>query len=68
MMLKTILDKMYNDRRLGKNLKGMNKDNCIEIENQIWGCLIREIDLYNNEQEYKKSKEELKGILAQRKN
>jgi hypothetical protein len=59
---------MFTERRLGKNLKGMNKDNCVEIENQIWSCLLREIDLYINEQEYIKSKEDLKSILAQRKN
>jgi hypothetical protein len=30
-MLKQTLDKMMNDRRLGKNLKGMNKSNLVEI-------------------------------------
>lgn len=39
---------MFHERRLGKNLKGLNKDNAVEIENQIWSCLLREIDLYKN--------------------
>jgi hypothetical protein len=38
-MLKQILDKMMSDRRLGRNLKGMNKSNLNEIEQSIWGIV-----------------------------
>jgi len=47
---------MLCDRRLGKNLKGLNKDNMIEIENHIWANIVREIDLYKNDQEYNQGK------------
>ena len=30
------MDKMLADRRLGKNLKGMNKSLLSEIENSVW--------------------------------
>jgi hypothetical protein len=36
------------ERRLGRNLKGMNKSNLIEIENEIWGVIDREANLYGN--------------------
>ena len=39
---------MQLERRLGKNLKGLNKGNLTEIENHIWGSIIREIELYKN--------------------
>lgn len=32
---------MMSDRRLGKNLKGMNKSNLTEIENGVWTVLER---------------------------
>ena len=59
---------MLYERRLGKNLKGLNKGNMIEIENQIWSGIVREIDLYKNELDYIKGKEEFQSVLAQRKN
>lgn len=40
-MLKQTLDKMMADRRLGKNLKGMNRSNLTEIENTIWSVVER---------------------------
>jgi hypothetical protein len=58
---------MLYERRLGKNLKGMNKDNLSEIENNIWGSLLREIDLYKNEMEFYRDKEQLEATLAQHK-
>jgi len=30
---------MMNDRRIGKNLKGMNKSNFEEIEQNIWNIV-----------------------------
>lgn len=48
-ILKTVIDKMLNERRLGRNLKGLNKSNLAEIETAIWKTLTREIDLYKNE-------------------
>lgn len=39
---------MLNERRLGKNLKGMNKSNMVEIEGVIWSSLSREIEIYKN--------------------
>lgn len=47
-MIKTVIEKMLNDRRLGKNLKGLNKSNMVEIENCIWKSLLREAELYTN--------------------
>lgn len=58
---------MLYERRLGKNLKGMNKDNLAEIENNIWGSLLREFDLYKNEMEFYRDKEQLEASLAQHK-
>ena len=59
---------MLFERRLGRNLKGMNKGNMTEIENHIWSGLHREIDLYHNQRDYIKGKEEFQSVLAQRKN
>jgi hypothetical protein len=39
---------MLNERRLGKNLKGLNKSNLAEIETAIWKSLLREVELYKN--------------------
>lgn len=47
-MLKQVLSKMMADRRLGKNLKGMNKANLNEIENSVWAVIEREASLYKN--------------------
>ena len=58
-MIKTVIDRMINDRRLGRNLKGMNRANMMEIENAGWSAIIREIDLYKNNKQYKKNREVL---------
>jgi hypothetical protein len=47
---------MLSERRLGKNLKGMNKSNLAEIENTIWSSLEREVSLYQNEKAYSRQK------------
>jgi hypothetical protein len=47
---------MLNERRLGKNLKGLNKSNMVEIENYIWKSLLREAELYKNEKEFNRGK------------
>jgi hypothetical protein len=39
---------MMAERRLGKNLKGMNKSNLLEIENALWSVIEREACLYKN--------------------
>lgn len=66
-MVKTVIEKMLNDRRLGKNLKGLNKSNLVEIENCVWKSLLREAELYTNEKEFNRGKEELQATLAKRK-
>jgi hypothetical protein len=43
---------MISERRLGKNLKGLNKSNLAEIEAAVWQSLTREVDLYKNEKEF----------------
>ena len=58
-MIKTVIDRMINDRRLGRNLKGMNRANMIEIENAGWSAILREIDLYKNNKQYKQNREVL---------
>lgn len=58
---------MLSDRRLGRNLKGMNKSNMTEIENSIWSSIDREIQLYQNGLEYNKEKESLQEMLRVRK-
>ena len=45
-LLKSILDKMLADRRLGKNLKGINKSIMQEIESSIWPTIEREVTLF----------------------
>lgn len=66
-MLKQILDKMMADRRLGKNLKGMNKSNLVEVENCICSVIEREANLYLNELEYTNKKKQLENDLKIRK-
>lgn len=66
-MVKQILDKMMGDRRLGKNLKGMNKSNLTEVENTIWTVIEREANLYLNELEYTNKKKQLEHELRTRK-
>lgn len=66
-MLKQVLDKMMNDRRLGRNLKGMNKSNLVEIENAVWSIIEREIKLYLNEADYTRHKQQLRADLKRRK-
>lgn len=66
-MLKQILDKMMADRRLGKNLKGMNRSNLVEVENCIWSVIEREANLYLNELEYTNKKKQLENDLKIRK-
>lgn len=58
-ILKQTLDRMLSDRRLGKNLKGMNKANLQEIENGLWSIIERESNLYINELEYERQKKQL---------
>ncbi len=55
------------DRRLGRNLKGMNKSNLVEIENSIWGIVEREGSLYVNQMEYVRQKKQLEHDLNARK-
>lgn len=55
------------DRRLGKNLKGMNKSNLTEVENTIWTVIEREANLYLNELEYTNKKKQLEHELRTRK-
>ncbi len=59
MLVRMMIDKMVDDRRLGRNLKGMNRANMMEIENAAWSAIIREIDLYKNNKLYKKNREAL---------
>ena len=47
-----MLDKLLAEKRLGRNLKGMNKSNMEEIEKHIWSSLEREVALYQNERKY----------------
>ncbi len=47
---------MIKDRRLGKNLKGMNKSNLAEIENLVWTVVDREMSLYQNELDFTRQK------------
>ncbi len=56
-----------NDRRLGKNLKGMNKSNLVEIQNSIWNVVEREVCLYQNILDYNKQKQTLTADLKNRK-
>ncbi len=58
---------MISDRRLGKNLKGMNKSNLNEIENGIWGIVEREANLYHNDLDYTRQKQQLQADLKRRK-
>lgn len=37
---------MLADRRIGKNLKGINRDLLTEIENNMWANLEREVTLF----------------------
>lgn len=66
-MIRETLDKMMSDRRLGKNLKGMNKSNLAEIEGIIWNIIEREANLYLNEIEYERQKKQLENDLRVRK-
>ena len=66
-MVKTVIEKMLNERRLGKNLKGLNRSNLAEIEGCVWKSLLREVDLYTNEKEFTRGKEALQATLAKRK-
>lgn len=59
MVIKTVIDRMINERRLGRNLKGLNKANMMEIESAGWSAITREIDLYKNYKQYKKNREGL---------
>jgi hypothetical protein len=43
---------MLAEKRLGRNLKGMNKSNMEEIERAIWSSLERELAIYQNERKY----------------
>lgn len=45
-IIKAAIDQMINDRRLGPNLKGMNKANMMEIESAGWNAILREIGFY----------------------
>jgi hypothetical protein len=65
--VKQILDRMMTDRRLGRNLKGMNKSNLNEIENGIWSIVEREAALYLNHLDYTRQKEQLWQDLRRRK-
>lgn len=58
---------MMNDRRLGRNLKGMNKSNLVEIENAIWSTVEREANLYQNDLDYTRQKQQLSADLRRRK-
>lgn len=66
-MLKQVLDRMMTDRRIGKNLKGMNKSNLNEIEQAVWTVIDRELSLYHNELEYNRHRTLLKADLSLRK-
>jgi hypothetical protein len=41
------MDRLVAERRLGKNLKGINKGLLAEIEGYIWQSLERETSLYH---------------------
>lgn len=58
---------MMTDRRLGRNLKGMNKSNLVEIENIIWPTVEREANLYHNDLDYTRQKQQLSTDLRRRK-
>lgn len=58
---------MMADRRLGKNLKGMNKSNLQEIENGVWSIIEREASLYLTEIEYNRQRKTLMGEINSRK-
>lgn len=60
------MDRMLTERRIGKNLKGMNKSIMQEIEGAIWSTLEREITLYQLNKMYYLEKEELERQLADR--
>lgn len=55
------------DRRLGKNLKGMNKSNLQEIENGVWNIIEREASLYLAEIDYNRQRKVLMGEINARK-
>lgn len=55
------------DRRIGRNLKGMNKSNLQEIEQAVWTTLEREAALYHNHLDYTRQKQQLSEDLARRK-
>ena len=55
------------ERRLGRNLKGMNKSNLVEIQNAIWNIVEREASLYNNDLEYERQRKQLETDLKHRK-
>jgi hypothetical protein len=46
------MDRLISERRLGKNLKGINKGLLSEIEGYIWQSLEREIALYHLDKMY----------------
>lgn len=64
--LKSIMDKMLAERRLGRGLKGINKGILTEIENLIWTTLEREVSLYQLDKLYNKEKTALQTELQQR--
>ena len=66
-LVKAKFDILLAERRIGKNLKGMNKDLLQEIENSIWVTLEREVALYQLEHMYQKQRGELEDELKRRK-
>jgi hypothetical protein len=58
---------MIAGRRLGKNLKGMNKSNLAEVENAVWPIVEREASLYIGELDYQRQRKALMGELNSRK-
>ncbi len=55
------------ERRLGKNMKGMNKSNMQEIENGVWSIVEREASLYLAELDYTRQRKTLLGEIQSRK-
>lgn len=60
------MDKMLADRRLGKNLKGMNKSLLNEIESSVWQGIEREVNLYLLNKQYEEQKGKLEDDLDKR--
>lgn len=60
------MDRLLAERRLGKNLKGINRGILAEIENLVWHSIEREVALYQLNKLYEQEKSCLEQQLQAR--